>query len=169
MADALSGMRLLLAAVMPWLLVRGGVWPLLVWCLAAASDYVDGPLARRRGTSSLRGAVLDNVADIAFVMVGLTTAGALLLIPWLVPVSIALSAGLYAAASMWSHAPGALARSRVGHWAGVLNYACLGLVTGAIAWPGSAWRPILAVTSAITAGINLAAVASRIATARRLR
>jgi CDP-diacylglycerol--glycerol-3-phosphate 3-phosphatidyltransferase len=169
MADALSGMRLLLAAVMPWLLARGGVLPLAVWCLAAVSDYVDGRLARRRGTTSPRGAVLDNVADIAFVMVGLTTAGALQLIPWLVPVSIALSAGLYAAASMRSQGGGALARSRVGHWAGVFNYACLGLVSGAIAWPGRGWSPVLAAASVVTAGINLAAVASRIAAGRRLR
>ena len=91
MADALSGMRLLLAAVMPWLLARGGVLPLAVWCLAAMSDYVDGPLARRRGTTSLRGAVLDNVADITFVLVGLTGAATLGLISWVVPLSIALS------------------------------------------------------------------------------
>jgi CDP-diacylglycerol--glycerol-3-phosphate 3-phosphatidyltransferase len=167
MADALSGMRLLLAAVMPWLLARGGVLPLAVWCLAAMSDYVDGPLARRRGTTSLRGAVLDNVADITFVLVGLTGAAALGLISWVVPLSIALSAGLYAVASMRPHAGGALARSRVGHWAGVFNYACLALVTGAIAWPDSVWRPILAVASAVTAGINLAAVASRFAGAGR--
>src|SRR5262245_49819484 len=119
MADALSGMRLLLAAVMPWLFARGGVWPLVVWCLAAVSDYVDGPLARRRGTTSLRGGVLDNVADITFVLVGLATAVALGMISWLVPVSIGLSAGLYAVASMRSRGGGGLARSRVGHWAGV--------------------------------------------------
>src|SRR5262245_3908527 len=169
MADALSGMRLLLAAVMPWLLARGGMLPLAVWCLAAATDFVDGRLARRRGTSSLRGAVLDNVADITFVLVGLTTEVALGMISWLVPVSIASSAGLYAAASMRPRGGGGLARSRVGHWAGVFNYACLGLVTGAVAWPGSAWRPILVVASAVTAGINFAAVATRFAAVDRSR
>src|SRR4029453_17839082 len=154
MADALSGMRLLLAAVMPWLLVRGGMLPLAVWCLAAVSDFVDGRLARRRGTTSPRGAVLDNVADITFVLVGLTTGVVLGMISWLVPVSITASAGLYSAASMRPDGGGGLARSRVGHWAGVFNYACLGLVTGAIAWPGSAWRPILAAASAATGGGN---------------
>jgi len=167
MADALSGMRLLLAAVMPWLLARGGVLPLAVWCLAAMSDYVDGPLARRRGTTSLRGAVLDNVADITFVLVGLTGAAALGLISWVVPLSITLSAGLYAVASMRSPAGGALARSRVGHWAGVFNYACLGLVAGSVAWPGHGWPPVFAAASVVTAGINLAAVASRFAVASR--
>ncbi len=170
MADALSALRLVLAAAMPWLMARGGLLPLAAWCVAAASDYVDGPIARRRGAVSLRGAVLDNVADITFVMVGLTSAVALALIPWLVPASIGLSAGSYAAASMRSHAADAtLARSRLGHWAGVLNYVCLGLVTAAVAWPGRGWSPVLAAASVVTAGINLAAVASRFAAASRGR
>ena len=85
MANALSGARLLLAAALPYLLVRGG-WPsLLAWTVASLSDYFDGPLARRRGTSSPRGAILDNVADIAFVLAGLATAAALALISWVVP------------------------------------------------------------------------------------
>ena len=162
-ADVLSGMRLLLAAAMPWLLPRGGVWPLVVWSLAALSDYVDGPIARRRGATSLRGAVLDNVADVAFVLVGLGTAGALGLIPWAVPASIGLSAGAYAAASLRRSPSGAqLARSRLGHWAGVFNYACLGLVTGAVAWPSAAWPAVLTAASAVTAGANLAAVVLRL-------
>jgi phosphatidylglycerophosphate synthase len=169
-ADVLSGVRLLLAAAMPWLLPRGGLLPLAAWCLAAVSDYVDGPIARWQGATSLRGAVLDNVADIAFVMVGLTTAVTLEMIPWLVPASIGLSAGSYASASMRSSATDStLARSRLGHWAGVLNYVCLGLVTGAVAWPGRGWSPVLTVASVVTAGTNLAAVATRFAAARRAR
>jgi hypothetical protein len=69
---------------------------------------------------------------------------------------------------MRSHATDStLARTRLGHWAGVLNYACLGLVTGAIAWPGRGWSLLLAVASVATAGINLAAVASRYVAASR--
>src|SRR5262245_26605955 len=99
MADALSGLRLLLAIAMPWLMRDGGVLPLLAWITAAASDYVDGPLARRLGTTSLRGAMLDNIADITFVLGGLATAAALGLVSWIVPASIGVSAGAYAAAS----------------------------------------------------------------------
>ncbi len=163
-ADVLSGLRLLLAAAMPWLLRRGGEAPALIWIVAAVSDYVDGPIARRSGVTSLRGAVLDNVADIAFVLVGLWTATVLGLVSWLVPASIALSAGSYAAASLRRGAAGSqLARSRLGHWAGVLNYACLGLVTAAVAWPSTAWSPVLAAASAVTAATNVAAVALRLA------
>ena len=142
MANVLSGARLLLAAALPYLLVRGGWPPVVVWIAASLSDYLDGPLARRRGTSTPGGAILDNVADITFVLAGLTTAAALRLVSWVVPASIALSASAYAAASaLRRDAAGAvgprLARSRLGHWAGVANYACLGVAAGAAAWPGT--------------------------------
>src|SRR5262249_8060704 len=126
-------MRLLLAMATPWLLHRGGTLPLLVWCAAALSDYVDGPLARRRNEVSRGGAVLANVADVVFVLGGLTAAAALGLVSWVVPASIALSAGAYLVASMRPRRGVQLSRSRLGHWAGVLNYLCLGVVTGAIA------------------------------------
>jgi phosphatidylglycerophosphate synthase len=164
-ANALSGARLLLAAALPYLLVHGGWPPLLAWAVASLSDYFDGPLARRRGTSSPNGAILDNVADIAFVFVGLATAAALAMISWVVPLSIALSAGAYAAASARRRSEGGapgLARSRLGHWAGVANYACLGVVTGAVTWPGPRWTPVLAAAGATTAGLNLAALLTRL-------
>jgi phosphatidylglycerophosphate synthase len=169
-ADALSSVRLLLAAAMPWLLARGGVLPLLAWGVAALSDYTDGPLARRRGTASLRGAVLDSVADIAFVLSGLATAAALGLVSWVVPASIGLSAGAFAAASAHPRPPeDRLARTRLGHWAGIANYACLGVVTAAVAWPDSRWAPLLAVAATTTAGLNVAAVAGRLVGAARGR
>jgi phosphatidylglycerophosphate synthase len=158
-------MRLLLAAAMPWLLARGGVLPLVAWCFAAVSDYVDGPLARRYGTTSLRGAVLDNVADVSFVLSGLATAAALGLVSWLTPASIGLSAGAYAVASTSSPRAAAgpsLARSRLGHWAGVANYLCLGVVTAAVAWPDPRWNPMVRAVALATAGYNLAAVAARL-------
>jgi phosphatidylglycerophosphate synthase len=167
-ADALSAMRLVLAAAMPFVLMRGGILPLVAWGLAALSDYVDGPLARRTGTTSLRGALLDTVADVTFVLGGLGTAAALGLVSWVVPASIGLSAGAYAAASARPHPGGRrLARSRLGHAAGVLNYACLGLVTGAVAWPAAPWSPWLAGAGAVTAATNLAALASRLGGAPR--
>ncbi len=164
MADALCYTRLFLAVAMPWLLQRGGWLPLAAWCVAALSDYVDGPLARRQGAVTLHGAVLDNVADITFVMMGLTSAVALGLVPWVLPVSIGLSAGMYAAASARGAAASgrALARSRLGHWAGVANYLCLGVVTAAVAWPGPRWDWVLGGAAVVTTGLNLAAVAGRI-------
>jgi CDP-diacylglycerol---glycerol-3-phosphate 3-phosphatidyltransferase len=167
-ANALSSMRMLLAVAMPWLLRQGGPLPLVAWGLAALSDYLDGPLARRRNEVSAVGAILDNVADVTFVLGGLTAAAALGMVPWLVPGSIALSAGAYAAASARPRPRAAvLARSQLGHWAGVLNYVCLGLVTGSVALPDGRWATVLTIAGAATAGLNLAAVGSRLAAAVR--
>jgi phosphatidylglycerophosphate synthase len=160
-ANALSGMRMLLAAAMPWLLLRGGPLPLMVWGLAALSDYLDGPLARRRNEVSLAGAILDNVADVTFVIGGLAAAAAIGAIPWLVPGSVALSAGAYAMASARPRRAAGLSRSRIGHWAGVMNYLCLGVVTGSLAWSDARWGTVLDAAAAATAGLNLAAVGSR--------
>jgi phosphatidylglycerophosphate synthase len=160
-------MRMLLAAAMPWLLLRGGSLPLIVWAIAALSDYVDGPLARRRSETSLAGAVLDNVADVTFVLGGLGAAAALGRVSWIVPLSIGLSAGAYAAASARPRRETALARSRLGHWAGVVNYVCLGLVSGSVAWPDDRWRLVLGAAGGATAALNLAAVGSRLAAGLR--
>src|SRR5262245_39074968 len=147
---------------MPWLLPRGGLLPLVVWCVAAISDYADGPLARHRDAVSFAGAVLDNVADVAFVPAGLGTAAVLGLVSWVVPVSIGLSAGAYGVASVRSRVgQPRLARSSIGHWAGVLNYACLGLVAGAVAWEDARLKFLVAVAAAATAALHLAAVAAR--------
>jgi CDP-diacylglycerol--glycerol-3-phosphate 3-phosphatidyltransferase len=164
-ANALSGLRLLLAVVFPVLLVRGGAGPLVVWIVAALSDYVDGPIARRRGAVSTRGAVLDVVADVAFVLGGLATAAASGLVTWIAPASIVGSVGGYVLASirMSRHdGPPRLARSRIGHWAGVVNWACVGVVTGALALPSLIGPRLLDVAGAATAAINLAAVGSRL-------
>jgi phosphatidylglycerophosphate synthase len=164
-ADALSGLRLLLAVVFPLLLVRGGAAPLVVWGVAALSDYLDGPIARRRGATSARGAILDNVADVAFVLGGLVTAAALGLVTWIAPVSIVGSVGCYVLASRRlsrDAGPPRLARNRIGHWAGIVNWACVGVVAGALALPQVIGPGLLGAAGVITSAINLAAVGARL-------
>lgn len=70
--DALTGVRVPLAIVFP-LLHRPAV-QLVVVALAAASDVLDGILARRVGSSRL-GAVLDPVADKVFMTSAFLTVG----------------------------------------------------------------------------------------------
>ncbi len=166
LADGLSVGRLLLAAVLPWALVRGGWLAPLVFVVAAASDYADGPLARRGGRVSSYGGVLDNVADVAFVLAGTGTAAWLGLVSWTAPAAIACSSGSYALASRnlsRGAATPRLARSRLGHWAGVCNYACVGVVAArAIAGPA-----LVAVAGWLTAAVNVGAFASRWTRAKR--
>jgi hypothetical protein len=55
-----------------------------------------------------------------------------------------------------------LARSRLGHWAGIANWVCVGCCAGSVALPGGAWATLLPIVGIATAGMNLAAVAARL-------
>ena len=69
-ADLLTALRLPLAAVFPFVPQPG--WQLAVVGAAAASDFLDGMVARRLG-SSRAGAVLDPIADKLFMAVAFIT------------------------------------------------------------------------------------------------
>jgi phosphatidylglycerophosphate synthase len=163
-ADLLSLLRLAVAAVFPFVLLRGGGLPAMLWVVAAASDYLDGPLARWTGVGTRRGAVLDNVADITFVFGGLATAAAVGLVPWLVPAAILLAVLDYVRASLEAgprDLAGGLARSGIGHAAGVLNYACLGVVCAGLAWPESVPGIAPPIVELATVATNVGAVVMR--------
>jgi len=163
-ADLLTTMRLMAAVVMPWAIVRGGSTPVLLWMLAALTDFVDGPVARRWGGESRHGAVLDPVADVAFVLATFVTLAAVGLVAWVVPMAVATSVAAYAAATLrGSRMTGELrvARSQIGHAAGVVNYAASGIVVGAVAWPTSISPALVPIASAGVVLVNVAAVVER--------
>jgi len=82
--NAISFARILLMPVCAWLIASGRLGAgVLLTSVVGASDWVDGWLARRTGTVSRLGQVLDPLADrllIASVAVALLVRGAL---PWL--------------------------------------------------------------------------------------
>jgi cardiolipin synthase len=78
-ADALTALRLPLAAVFPF--VRAPLWQLTIVAVAALSDVADGFLARRFGPSRA-GAVLDPVADKIFMAVAFITIAQRGLLDW---------------------------------------------------------------------------------------
>jgi CDP-diacylglycerol--glycerol-3-phosphate 3-phosphatidyltransferase len=61
LAGAITGLRLLLAAAMPFAIHAG--WGLPVYAFALVTDMVDGPVARRTGTASTAGAAFDGWVD----------------------------------------------------------------------------------------------------------
>ena len=69
-ADIVTALRFPLAALFP--LVRTPAWQLVIVAVAAATDMADGVLARRFG-SSRAGAILDPIADKAFMVVAFVT------------------------------------------------------------------------------------------------
>lgn len=137
--DVLTIGRLLLTAPFLWVFVRGvggdlaaGVIAGILFALIAASDYLDGPLARRAGGASARGRIWDSAADIFFLEASLITAVAIGLTPWWVPASIAASFGYYVFDSLRKTrlAPSrTLIASKLGHWGGVCNYVLVGVLT----------------------------------------
>ena len=164
LADALTLLRLGVALVFPWCLARGGFGPLALFGVAALTDYTDGPLARRAGRDAKHGAILDVAADVTFVLLGLGSAAALGLVTWAAPAAVVVSVTAYVTASVRlaprSEGP-RLARSRLGHAAGVGNYVLVGFACGAVALPGSLWPPLLGLAGALVTALNLAAVAAR--------
>jgi CDP-diacylglycerol--glycerol-3-phosphate 3-phosphatidyltransferase len=163
-ADLLTVLRLGAAVLLPGALADAGILAPVLWFVAAGTDILDGRLARRTTGGSVHGAILDPVADVAFVLGGLVTAAVLGLVRWVVPGSVALAVASYAMALLRSirrGEAGESARSRVGHAAGIVNYACVGVVVGSVTWPTSFFVACLPVAAAATVVVNLAAVVER--------
>lgn len=78
-ADLVTALRLPLAVAFP--LVESHEWQLAIVATAAASDFVDGRLARRIGPSRL-GVVLDPVADKLFMLAAFLTVAHHGLLTW---------------------------------------------------------------------------------------
>lgn len=109
---------------------RCGIAAAVLFVVAAASDIVDGRVARRYGSASNAGRTFDHLADITFILAALSTYTALGIAPWWVPGAVGSSFAFYVVDS-WTRAPGAtpiLLGSWVGHLAGIFNYAVIGIV-----------------------------------------
>jgi phosphatidylglycerophosphate synthase len=137
--DTLTLGRLALTPLFVWNFAAGvrggdaaGLLAGALFAVAAASDYFDGPLARRAGRASERGRTWDSWADIIFLESALVTAVVVGLTPWWVPAAIAASFAYYVADSWWRTraAPRrTLIASRLGHLGGVCNYVLVGMLT----------------------------------------
>jgi len=134
-ANALTAGRVLLTPLFVALIgaapaapTRG--WPaILVFAAVAASDVIDGRMARRWGSTSSAGRTFDHLADIGFILAALWAYTRLGLVPWWVPAAIATSFAFYVVDS-WSRprARGTLIGSRIGHIGGVSNYVLVGVL-----------------------------------------
>jgi len=134
-ANALTAGRILLTPVFMALICAAPGTPAVGWLAVivfaaiAASDVIDGRLARRWGSASSGGRTFDHLADIGFILAALWTYTRLGLVPWWLPAAIATSFGFYVVDS-WSRplARGSLIGSRVGHAGGVCNYVLIGVL-----------------------------------------
>jgi len=100
--------------------------------LIAATDLLDGWLARRLQQVSGLGRWLDHLCDVGFILTALGFFVTRAVVPWWLPVSIAWAFSLYVVKSWcWRTARPlpSLLGSRLGHVGGVLYFAVVGLVT----------------------------------------
>jgi phosphatidylglycerophosphate synthase len=135
MANALTAVRLLLVLPMaaalarPDLLAPGVV--ALVLCVAIATDYLDGPIARRTGTASATGQLFDHSTDCLFVTGGLAGAAIAGAVTPILPVLVPFAFGQYVVDSYVWHRQRQLRASFLGRWNGILYFVPIGLVVAA--------------------------------------
>lgn len=172
--NALTTARLLAVPVVVWLLIAdegaGGHlrwWALLVFLLAAATDYLDGYFARRWNVVSAFGQLADPIADKALVLV---TLGAIVVvdgIPWW-PLAVLAVREIGVTVGRLAVAKGAvIAASRGGKLKTVLQLLALTayLLPLTDAWVGHVawWSLLAAVLLAVGTGVHVAMQITRAA------
>jgi phosphatidylglycerophosphate synthase len=146
-ANALTAVRLLAAPVCGYLIVEARDFEaVVVFALAIATDFADGPLARKYGSSSAFGALLDHGTDAWFVIVGLAALVGRGFVPAVLPPLIGLAFIQYTLDSR-ALAGQRLRASVLGRWNGILYFVLLGtpIIRNSLgwSWPGDAAIVIL--------------------------
>lgn len=159
---ALSLVRIPLGPLFVLALDDAPIVPLGIALVACVTDFLDGRFARALGASSAAGAVFDVAADATFLLsalAGLAWTGRISVVS---PIATALALG--ALARSWSRSRPAASRirgtaDRVGHAAGVLNFALV--VVASVAPLLGAAEEWLVPASVAVAAVNFAPIALR--------
>ena len=140
-AHALSLSRVALAVPF-FFWMRAGEEPFasaLLLTLAIVTDLADGPIARRSGTESPAGRLIDHGSDFLFVSAGLAALAWRGAIPWLLPVLVAAAFAQYVTDSLVVEQRGSLRPNPLGRWNGILYFVVPCLEVAARLIPGLAW------------------------------
>ena len=177
MAHLLTGLRLGLALPLavafarPDWLVAGVVATLLA--AAIASDWLDGVVARRRGTASAGGQLFDHATDCVFVSAGLTGAALAGSVPPALPALIPVAFGQYAVDSYWLHRDKRLRMSTIGRWNGIGYFVPLVVLAAArievIPGQAAALEPLAGAAAYVLAASTLVSIVDRATAAHRAR
>ena len=150
-----------------WDFPNHAYWATAVFVVAMATDQVDGWLARRRGTSSPLGKLLDPVADKVLVLAALVMLVGEGVAPgWMVALIVVreiLVSGLRLAAVERGVVLGARDLGRIKTWAQALAAAIAGLAAAGawsedVAW----WALLVALLATWISGLDYARVAPRV-------
>lgn len=150
-----------------WDFPNHAYWATAVFVVAMATDQLDGWLARRSGTSSPLGKLLDPVADKVLVLAALVMLiGEGVAPAWMVALIVVreiLVSGLRLAAIERRVVLGARELGRVKTWAqavaaAVAGFAAAGAWSDNVAW----WTLLLALVATWVSGLDYARVAPRV-------
>jgi CDP-diacylglycerol---glycerol-3-phosphate 3-phosphatidyltransferase len=126
MANALTALRLLLVAPFAFFMARGDArsagFALAIWIVALATDFLDGPIARARGTVSAMSGTFDHATDFVFVTSGLFAGASRGAFPWILPICITAAFAQYVIDSYWIHRQAGLRGSKLGRYNGMLYF-----------------------------------------------
>jgi CDP-diacylglycerol---glycerol-3-phosphate 3-phosphatidyltransferase len=127
MANALTAVRLLLVIPFAFFMARGdvrfAVFALITWVAALTTDFLDGPIARRRGTVTAFSGTFDHTSDFLFVTSGLFAGAYRGVFPWILPALIVAAFLQYFIDSYWIHRHTKLRGSKLGRYNGMLYFA----------------------------------------------
>jgi len=131
MANDLTTLRLLLVVPFAFFMARGdarsAIWALIAWVVALATDFLDGPIARRRGTRSAKGGTFDHASDFLFVTSGMFAGASRGAFPWILPTLVTAAFVQYVVDSYWIHRQQGLRGSKLGRYNGMLYFVPPGL------------------------------------------
>ena len=126
MANALTAVRLLLVVPFAFFMaqgdVRSAVFALVAWVVALITDFLDGPIARRRGTVTAWSGTFDHTTDFLFVTSGLFAGALRGVFPWILPILIVAAFSQYVIDSYWIHRQTKLRGSKLGRYNGMLYF-----------------------------------------------
>jgi CDP-diacylglycerol---glycerol-3-phosphate 3-phosphatidyltransferase len=126
MANALTAVRLLLAVPFALYMASGdersAIFALVAWVVALITDFLDGPVARRRGTVTAWSGTFDHASDFLFVTSGLFAGAFRGVFPWILPILVTAAFAQYVIDSYWIHRHTKLRGSKLGRYNGVLYF-----------------------------------------------
>ncbi len=159
-ANLLTGLRLILAPVCAYLIVEARDFEaVIVFAIAIATDFTDGPLARKRGETSPFGALLDHGTDATFVVLGNAALACREFVPVYLAPLIAVAFVQYTLDSK-ALAGRPLRASRLGRWNGIFYFVVLGtpIVRNMLgwSWPPDAWIFLMGAALAMSTLLSIA-------------
>jgi CDP-diacylglycerol---glycerol-3-phosphate 3-phosphatidyltransferase len=126
MANALTAVRLLLVVPFAFFMTKGevrfAVFALVVWGVALITDFLDGPIARRRSAVTALSGTFDHTTDFLFVTSGLFAGAFRGVFPWILPILIVAAFSQYVIDSYWIHRQAKLRGSKLGRYNGILYF-----------------------------------------------